>query len=400
MQINSAVRDSELKRKSIEESNLLQTEQWGIFKSGASWSYDFARILDDNAYEVGYFLALFRKTPMGVLAYLPHGPVIYDWDQADASELKNCLINYSRSRNLMNITIDPMIIRTSTPPSGLIIRSSESERIADKLKASGFIHSGYNRGLDAGTQPRFQAVVYREDYEKGNKKLSQYCRIASRRGVEVDIFSGDNVQNAVESFFDILHKTEQRKGIHLRSVDYFRNMADTLDNVELYLGKIDIPSLRSKNEMKIKATQDQINLAKSKKTLNKLNETLASLEKERIALKSASELSPSQTPYISCALTVTCGHTAELLYAGFDETYKHFQPAYLTWQIAVQHCFNNGALAVNLGGITGYDDDPLLCFKKNFNPTIEEYIGEFNLPIKPLRYSLFNTALKLYKRIL
>lgn len=45
-----------------------------------------------------------------------------------------------------------------------------------------------------------------------------------------------------------------------------------------------------------------------------------------------------------------------------------------------------------MGGVEGTLDDGLTKFKDNFNPTINEFIGEFDIPIYPFMYRLTQKA--------
>ena len=47
--------------------------------------------------------------------------------------------------------------------------------------------------------------------------------------------------------------------------------------------------------------------------------------------------------------------------------------------------------------IEGTLDDGLTKFKDNFNPTINEFIGEFDIPIYPFMYRLTQKAYKILK---
>ena len=48
-----------------------------------------------------------------------------------------------------------------------------------------------------------------------------------------------------------------------------------------------------------------------------------------------------------------------------------------------------------MGGVEGTLDDGLTKFKDNFNPTINEFIGEFDIPIYPFMYRLTQKAYKI-----
>ena len=52
----------------------------------------------------------------------------------------------------------------------------------------------------------------------------------------------------------------------------------------------------------------------------------------------------------------------------------------------------------NLGGVENSLNGGLYHFKEKFNPTIEEYLGEFTMPIHPL-YPLLRLALDFRKTL-
>ena len=56
-----------------------------------------------------------------------------------------------------------------------------------------------------------------------------------------------------------------------------------------------------------------------------------------------------------------------------------------------------GCLWSNMGGVEGSLDDGLTKFKDNFNPTINEMIGEFDIPVYPFMYRLTQKAYEILK---
>lgn len=50
-------------------------------------------------------------------------------------------------------------------------------------------------------------------------------------------------------------------------------------------------------------------------------------------------------------------------------------------------------------GIDGSLEDGLTKFKSNFNPMIEEYVGEFNLPVNMFIYKLSSKLYLLRKQL-
>ena len=101
---------------------------------------------------------------------------------------------------------------------------------------------------------------------------------------------------------------------------------------------------------------------------------------------------------LSGTLSLEFGGTSENIYAGMDEEFRRYQPAILTWYETAQHAFDRGASWQNMGGIENSLDGGLYHFKSKFNPVIEEFVGEFNLPTSPL-YPLVNKVYKIRKKL-
>ena len=106
----------------------------------------------------------------------------------------------------------------------------------------------------------------------------------------------------------------------------------------------------------------------------------------------------NKTVPLSGTLVLEFGKTSENIYAGMDEDYRRYQPAILTWYETANHAFERGAEWQNMGGIENSLDGGLYNFKSKFNPRIEQFIGEFNLPVSPL-YGPANFAYKLRKKL-
>ena len=66
------------------------------------------------------------------------------------------------------------------------------------------------------------------------------------------------------------------------------------------------------------------------------------------------------------------------------------------WYKTMEKCFELGCKTSNMGGIEGTLKGGLVDFKEIYHPRINEYIGEFDIPVNSL---LYNVAFKFYKKI-
>ena len=81
-----------------------------------------------------------------------------------------------------------------------------------------------------------------------------------------------------------------------------------------------------------------------------------------------------------------------------DNNFKRYMGPYLTWYKTIDECFERGCVSSNMGGVEGTLKGGLVDFKSVFRPTINEFIGEFDLPVNKMLYSLSEMAYKLRKR--
>ncbi|MFZ2028288.1 MAG: peptidoglycan bridge formation glycyltransferase FemA/FemB family protein, partial [Lactococcus raffinolactis] len=82
-----------------------------------------------------------------------------------------------------------------------------------------------------------------------------------------------------------------------------------------------------------------------------------------------------------------------------NDAFKKFYPQYLLYPQAFDDAFAASAKWANMGGVEGDLNDGLSKFKSNFNPDIQELVGEFNIPVNGLLYSLSNLAYKFRKKM-
>ena len=128
------------------------------------------------------------------------------------------------------------------------------------------------------------------------------------------------------------------------------------------------------------------------KTLEELKDSL----EKKISKYEEDVKTYGETVCVCGTLTVKYGHTSEILYAGMNEDFKRLMGPYLTWYKTMEKCFELGCKTSNMGGIEGTLKGGLVDFKEIYHPRINEYIGEFDIPVNSL---LYNVAFKFYKKI-
>ena len=375
--------------------NLLQSYQWADVKK--NWDHLHTGVYDENHQLVAAGLVLIKSLPFGfTMFYLPRGPIL-DYKNKPLlkyyfSELKRI----AKKRHCLFIKFDPSILKNSFHLDEEKSEIKDFNEFFSNLKNLGSIHHGFNMDFVSSIQPRFNMVVYKNDFGLDNlsKKGKKNYKIAQKKNIEVKIGSTE----LLEDFAEVMKCTEQRKKISLRDQDYYMKLLKTYNNKAFIT--LGIINLKKENEI-IQSRFDQCiqdleNCPENaKKKRFQLEEMKVSLERQLKTLKEEQKIH-GDSVCVCGTLSVVYGKTAEILYAGMNDVFKRYMAPYLIWYKTIENCFVLGAESANMGGIEGSLKGGLVDFKSVFYPKINEFIGEFDLPVNKL---LFKPAQKAYEML-
>lgn len=249
-------------------------------------------------------------------------------------------------------------------------------------------------------QPRFQSNVY--SYENIEETLPKHTKRlikdANRRNVQ--IIHGH--LELLDDFSRLVELTESRKGVALRDKEYFKTLLENYpEGGVIFLAVCNVYKLNEDAKTKkVQLEKEIVEIPENaKKKLHRLEDQLRSLNKDIYEYKEIFDEFGQKDKDIAIAgiLSIQYGNTCEMLYAGMDERFKKFMPQYKEYVENFKWAFDRGCLWSNMGGVEGSLDDGLTKFKDNFNPTINELIGEFDIPVYPIMYRLTQKAYKILK---
>ena len=383
--------------KTSPQTNLLQSSDWAKIKD--NWGNERLGVYQNHKL-VAVASILIQPLPLGfTMLYIPRGPIMDYQNSELVSFMLQSIKTYAKSKRAVFAKFDPSLFLRK----GLIGQETSDQEatlaIIQSLKDCGVEWVGRTEDMGETIQPRFQANIYKEFFTEDllSKSTKQAIRTARNKGVEV-IFGGTEL---LDEFAALMKKTEARKGIHLRGRDYYEKLLTT------YAGQSYITLSRINLAQRLASLKEQ--LEKNQAEASRFNEKTKPgkidnnhQEKERLEeeiqflhqeLKAGQEIVS-----LSGTLTLEFGGTSENVYAGMDENFRRYQPAILTWYETAQHAFDRGATWQNMGGVENQLDGGLYHFKSKFNPMIEEFVGEFNLPTSML-YPLVNKAYQLRKKL-
>lgn len=369
--------------KNHELANVLQSSAWEEVKS--DWEHEKFGVYREEKL-LATASILIRTLPLGYkMFYIPRGPILDYGDTELLSFVIQSIKSYARSKRAIFVTFDPSICLSQSLINQEKTEFPENLAIIDSLQQLGVRWSGKTEEMGDTIQPRIQAKIYKENFEedKLSKSTKQAIRTARNKGVEIQ-FGGTEL---LESFSFLMKKTEKRKEIHLRNEAYYKKLLDNFkEDSYITLTSLDVSKrLRELEEQleKNRVVAEKFNDAtKPSKVQENIKEKERLLE-ELTFLQEYIDAGQARVP-LAATLSLEFGTTSVNLYAGMDDDFKRYNAPILTWYETARYAFERGMLWQNLGGVENALDGGLYRFKAKFNPTIEEYLGEFTMPTHPL----------------
>ena len=315
------------------QGGVLQSWAWGELRARQHW--DPVRLLARDAAGgvCGAALVLCRALPVGgSLLYLPRGPVLDYRDDRTLDALCAALRRLGQRRHAVLCKIDPPV----TPPDPGVLRA---------LTARGFV-IGHRRGRFEGMQPRYSVVVPLDGgadavLARCHAKTRYNIRLAQRRGVVVR----RGGRGDLATFHRLLDVTCARNGFAERRLPYFQEVWDALapgGHLELYL---------------------------------------ASHEGEDIA----------------AGILFRFGDKAVYAYGASADTHREVMAPYAVQWAMLRRAIACGCVSYDMTGVPRRlsPDQPgygLYRFKRGFWPEVSVYAGEYDLPLQPALYRLWQVV--------
>lgn len=383
--------------KTSPQTNLLQSSDWAKIKD--NWGNERLGVYQDHKL-VAVASILIQPLPLGfTMLYIPRGPIMDYQNSELVAFMLQSIKTYAKSKRAVFAKFDPSLFLRKGLIGQEVKYQEATLAIIQSLKECGAEWVGRTEDMGETIQPRFQANIYKEYFTEDqlSKSTKQAIRTARNKGVEV-IFGGTEL---LDEFAALMKKTEARKGIHLRGRDYYEKLLTTYAGQSyITLSRINLAQRLASLKEQLEKNQAEASRFNEKTKPGKIDNNRQEKErlKEEIQFLHQERKAGQEIVSLSGTLTLEFGGTSENVYAGMDENFRRYQPAILTWYETAQHAFDRGATWQNMGGVENQLDGGLYHFKSKFNPMIEEFVGEFNLPTSML-YPLVNKAYQLRKKL-
>src|SRR5574344_141205 len=392
--------------------SLYQTKEYGEVSTQDKNTVMYLGLTEENRI-VAASLIVIKKLNGFKYAYAHRGLLI---DYSNYSLLETFTLEvkkYLKSKDVVAVKISPIILKKQIDKNGEIIFSNPNfDTIFDYLKKLEFYHFGYNNYF-AGDQPRYEAVIKLEGndsnslFNKIDKKDRTKIRSSLRKGVK--IYKG--------TLEHINYIYEHSKNKYLKNQNFYINMFNSFNesnSIDFFYAKLDTKEYLSYTKKSFEIGEEIVSKLGAEltdnSTINKnslINKKMiadARLEENKKELVLATGLlkdSPSGIP-VASVMTVKHNKTVYIMMDGFDPKFKNLNAKHLLLWTLINRYLDEGYHDFNIGGIPGIKtNNPkyngLKEFKLNFDPYINEYIGDLELVTNNTLYFAYKQAKNISK---
>lgn len=285
-----------------------------------------------------------------------------------------------------------------------------------ELMSLGCEHGGFYLGYSA--VPRWRYVKDLSRIKDENALTASYAK-NTKRNVRIARTSGVHVEPASRDdlpvFRAICEMSGEKQGFENPSLEYFQMMYDALgDDCEFKIAYIEAKAYLEEWETKrdgfaadVKHLSESLETARSPE---KIEKKLADVQKKHDAalkrIEQAHAYIAEDGEKIPAAAALFIWHKRECVYlfSGSNQKYAKFYAATAIQHQMMLECLERGCDRYNFYGINGVFNDPkdpgrgLLEFKQGFGGYVEELMGSFTLPVKPVVYKAKRLARKVLGR--
>lgn len=368
-------------------NNYCQTSKYALVMSEYGYNYEYIGFVDDfNNIKAASLILTKRITSRTKYGYAPKGFLINYYDQQLLRDFLICLRRYYKKRNFVFIKFNPeIIIGETSKDRNFQMNYNGNVRLIDELKAINVKRRLELQEFDL-MQPRFNAYINLNNYSLS--KLNRNYRKKIKHGINKGLSLCLGGPKDIDILYGFIKDNTKRP------ISYYRNIYNVFNrdnSIDLVMVKVDyqkyLENVRDMYE-KEQINNDKWNMIiqtdPRRKNLNAKMDSDKKLQgyKEEI-IKATQGLKKNKIEYIAAALVIKHFNRVSIFISGFSKEHAHLNPNHFLYYSILERykpyfnfCDMNGVSGnfTNTSAYKGLND-----FKIKFNPTIYEFIGEFDL---------------------
>lgn len=378
--------------------NFYQTSNYGKFMTKHGYNSYYLGLVDDSGNIKAATLMIVKneKNNKRKMGYAPRGFLI-DWNDDNlVNEFTSKLKEFLSKRSFTYLKVDPLVIYKEHNMDGSEkIDGKNNSSFIQKLQSLGYIHMGYNNGMETN-KPRWNALtvldnniisLYNSISKEARKKISESAKMGNK------VYKGN--ANDINLLFSVINRTTPPLEYYL---DYYQFFGQN-NGFEVYFTKLEPVSYvnssktlyeqeeQRNSELNIQM-QDWNNPNKEMIINEKLksDELLSKYKKNMLEAINLFQKYPSGLVIAGVAI-IKYGKTVTFFASGVNDNFKNQHPEYLLrWQL-IQEFAKQGYQVVDFGGMMGeFNNEYSNLLKRELSNHIIEYVGEFDLVINKKAY--------------
>ena len=383
-----------------ENSTFLQTTNMAQYQIKNNRIVYFPAVKIENRIVCASFI-FGIKTRMSIYYSCPRGFLI---DYNNQELLKYYVENIKKllkENNGYCLNIEPNILYNQRDINGLkVVNGFNNQYVIDNLLKNGFKHNKISLESDPNKQVRwtFRLTYDQKDenvvFNNFNSKTKRIIKKAIKSNLEVK----EVEYKYLDKFKLIIDSTGERKSFGTRSLKYYQDMYNSFDSQKIKFLAIHLNINKYISQIKddlTKLTSDRNKIEfndKNKKKIIELDNQINSINKRINIMNELGNKYPNEL-MISVGMFLIHKNTTTYLFGGSYDDFMFLNGQYLLqWEI-IKYGISNGCTNHDFYGITGdlSKENPkygVYEFKRGFDGCVEEYIGDFDLILKPFVYKL------------
>ena len=372
--------------------NYCQTTTYAKLMGEKGFNYDYIGYKDDSNNLVAASLILNKKM-MAIykFAYAPKGVLIDYYNTELTGMFFKDLAEYYKKRDCAFLKINPeIIIGQLIPKNGYMPAYNQNVNIIDVLKDLGFKRRREIKPLDF-IMPRINPYINLKTYkfEDLSDETKEKVKASEKKGLFIETATNKDIA----TLYNVV------KNETYENINYYRNILNTFnEDAELFLLKVDyeeyLISARKEYEKELENNNYYNELIQNNNTEENLNAKMQS-DRDLLILKdeivSATEgLRKNKFKYIGGALIIKYKNRVSIILNGYDKSLKDLYPNYFIYNYIINKYKDDYDFLDMNGAASDFNPDSIYNdFNKEklaFNPTLYEFIGEFDLVLNDFAF--------------
>ena len=320
------------------------------------------------------------------------------------------LKKYCRTQKGLYLVVDPNVFYKERDIDGNIVEDGyDNSFVVENLEKVGFQHQGFTLGYDTVAWVRWIFTLYINGRSKEQllKDFHQQTRWSINKTIKQGIEVRELGLDEIDIFLDMMDETAVRRGFESREHDFYKKQIEIFkDKGKLLVAYLDVDAFQKrldeeKEDLDKQMEDIQQKLAEipnSKKFIKKQKVVQEALDLNTKKQQEAKELKEKYGSIVNMATSffILCNNEVTYMHSATNDVFrKYYAPYALQWHM-IQYAVDHGMNRYDFYGISGNFDkeDPgygVYDFKKGFTGVVEELVGDFILPIRPVAYKLYKT---------